>query len=398
MKTIIAELNRETLRSNIMGVGNVPSNGLRRGVVIDMEETKNNIAESLRQAESMAGVNIRQARVSINGSHIKSQISHGVVAVARADSEISQNDIDRVIDAASVVSIPQNREFLHILPRNFLIDGQERVKNPLGMKGVRLEADVLIIDGLATYINNFAKCFEANNIEVLDFVFTPLALSKSILDKHQKEHGVLSIDLGGGVSTATMFYEGELVHASVIPIGSRHITNDLAIALRTSMPAAEKIKKEFGFIGSRSVAKRDTIDLSEIIGEENFIIPKRNIAEVVRARTAELFDKISGSLKNAPQYLLPAGVVLSGGGANMEGVVSFTKDKMKLAVRVGGGNSLSLEGMADQVSDPSFAVALGLVLWGMEKEEGRGGSLNFVGTDLNSVFKKAVEWMKNFIP
>src|SRR3989338_4055075 len=215
-------------------------------MVVDMEEAIDNIRTAVQRAEAMAGVSVKRAYVAVNGLHIKNQVSHGVVAVSRADNEISQNDIDRVIEAATAINLPPNRQKIHVIPRSFTIDGHEHVKDPLGMKGVRIEADVLIIDGLAPYIHNLAKCVNENDIEVAEFVFSPLASAKAILDRNQKEHGVLTLDFGGGVSTASLFYEGDLVHTAILPIGSRHITNDLAVALRSSMDTAEKTKIQFG--------------------------------------------------------------------------------------------------------------------------------------------------------
>ncbi|MBI2057535.1 MAG: cell division protein FtsA [Candidatus Yanofskybacteria bacterium] len=404
VKTVVAELDRETLTPKILGVGVSESHGLRKGVVVDMGETIKDIGESVRKAETVSGVRIRRAYVSVNGLHIKSQLSRGVIAVSKADNEIAPHDLERVIDAASIVSLPANREVIHILPKNYLVDGQEYVKNPLGMKGVRLEAEVLIIDGLSPYIRNIAKCLNANDIEVAEFVFSPLAASYSVLDKSQKEHGVLSLDLGGGVSTLSFFHEGELAYASTIPLGSRHITNDLAVALRTSMDIAETVKLQHG-CASLALQKntvghgrKDDIDLSDLIGEENFIIPRKNIAKVVEARVGEVFEMIQTEMKKIPHSgLIPAGVVITGGGAKLPGLGSFVKERLKLPVRV--GIRYPFEGVADQVEDPALAVAAGLVLYGMEREFSKGrpfSAFNFVEY-LNPV-KKVFSWLKNFSP
>lgn len=395
VKTVIAELNRETLRPQIIGVGSSPSNGLRRGVIFDMEETINNIRDSVNQAESMAGQRVKHTYVSLNGLHIRTQLSQGVIVVSRADNEITQNDIDRVIDAASTISLPPNREIIHAIPKTFLIDGQERVKNPLGMKGVRLEAEVLLIDGLSPYIRNLAKCISANDIEVIEFVFAPLALSKSILDKFQREHGVLSIDFGGGVSSLALFHEGDLVHTAILPVGSRHITNDIAVAFRTSMDKAEEIKCKHGFTGPEN-NKRDSVDLSDFLGEKEFVVPKKQIAKIIDYRIYELFDLISNEMKKLPRnYLLPAGVVLAGGGSNLEGFPAFVKNKLKLSVNVGG--DYFLDGVSDRVSDPAFAVAVGLVAWGSEIEFPTNKSA-LTGHFPSANFKKAAKWFKNFLP
>jgi cell division protein FtsA len=398
VKTIIGEFNRETNQAQVIGIGNADSNGMRRSVVIDMEETINDVRDSVNRAQSMAGVKVDRAYVALNGLHIKSHLSHGVIAVSRADNEISQFDIDRVIDAASAVSLPANREIIHVIPRNFIIDGQEHIKNALGMKGVRLEADVLLIEGLAPYIRNLAKCVNANGIEVAEFVYGPLATAKSVLDKHQLEHGVLNVDFGGGVSTLALFHEGDLVHSAVLPIGSRHITNDIAIALKTSMENAEEIKREYGFAGGEEHASKETIDLSDLV-EEEFTTTRKHIAKIVSARISELFEMIDEEIRKVPQgHLLPAGVILAGGGANLAGLAGFTKDKLKLSVRVGRGqNDFFFDSMREKTANPSYATALGLIIWGFEKEYS-GKTTSSLNPLTSGFAKKAGKWLKNFMP
>jgi len=397
VKTVIAELNRDTLRPHIVGVGEALSTGLRRGVIFDMEETINNIRGSVSQAESMSGAKVGRAYVSVNGLHVRTQLSRGVIVVSRADNEITQNDIDRVIEAASTINLPPNREIIHTIPKSFTIDGQEHVKNPLGMRGVRLEAEVTLVEGLSPHIRNLAKCINANDIEVTEFVFAPLAAAKSVLDKHQREHGVLSIDFGGGVSSMSLFHEGDLVHTVILPIGSRHITNDLAVAFRTSMDKAEKIKCLYGSISTDASGKKDKVDISELLNEEDFVVPRAQINKVIDYRVAELFDFISEEMKKLPRnYLLPAGVVLAGGGANLDGLVNFTKNRLKLAVRTGG--EYFIDGLSDRISDPAFAVAVGMVLWGFEKEF--SGSKMPMSARLSSFdgLQKVSKWFKNFMP
>ncbi len=398
IKTVIAELNQETLQPRIIGVGNAPSNGLRRGMVVDMEEAIESVRNSIDQAQNMAGVKIEQAYVSINGLHIKTQASRGVIAVSRADNEIAQPDIARLIEAASTVSLPLNYEIIHVIPRTFIIDGHEHVKNALGMKGVRLEVEVLLVEGLSPYIRNLAKCINANGVEIAEFVFAPLAAAKSVLDKHQREYGVMLVDIGGGVSSLAMFHEGELLHTAVLPIGSRHITNDIAIAFRTSMDNAEQIKTQYGILGSADLAstKKEHVDLSLILGEEA-TVPRKHIAKIVDARIGELFDMISQELKKPNgNYMLPAGLVLSGGGANLTGMSAFAKDRLGLSVRIGG--DYTLDGVSEDVRDPSYAVAVGLVLWGFERIQSSGGISRFSNQFSKNIFKKAGKWLKNFMP
>jgi cell division protein FtsA len=400
VKTIIAEIDREQLRPRVVGLASVPSNGLRRGVVVDMEETMANIRDSVEQASAMGGVKINRAYVSINGAHIRSQMSRGVIAVARADNEISQNDIDRVIDAAAAISLPPNREIIHIIPKRFVIDNQENVKNPLGMKGVRLEADVLLIEGLSPYIRNLARCINGCDIEVAEFVFTPLAAAKSSLDKHQIEHGVMSIDFGGGISTLAFFHEGEMIHSATLPIGSRHITNDLAIALRTTMDSAEEIKCLYGYTGPNETLSKDQVDLSEFTGGEGTIVPKKQLAKIIDARISELFDLITAEVRKVPSdIMLPAGVVLIGGGAALNGLPNLTKSRMRLSVNVGISRHQPclIDGIRDRLNDPSLSTALGLVIWGFEKEFSTHGEPLLVSSS-RSGLSKVGRWLKNFLP
>lgn len=398
IKAVIAKINRDTLKPEILGAGTVASNGLRRGQVVDMEETIENIRAAVQQAEAMAGIPIKRAYLSVSGLHLQTQVSRGVIAVSRADNEISQNDIDRVLHAASVVSLPPNREIIHVIPRTFIIDSAEYVKNPLGMKGVRLEADVFIIDGLSPYLRNAAKCVNENGIEVAGLVYAPLAASLAALEKNQKEYGVMNLDFGGGTSTLTIFEEADLLHSAIFPIGSRHITNDLAIALRTSMDVAERIKIEHGSTSEgEDLRRKEVIDLSLYMGEDDLMLPKKQLIRVVDARAQELLDMVSAELKKvAKNGMLPAGIVLSGGGANLPGFAILAKETLRLPVRL--ARPIHIDGVVDIVADPSYTVAVGLVLWGVEQElsgiKSRGISLGASG----GLVQKALGWLKNFLP
>ncbi|KKT28409.1 MAG: Cell division protein ftsA [Candidatus Yanofskybacteria bacterium GW2011_GWA1_44_21] len=394
VKAVIAKIERNSSRPEIIGFGNSPSLGLRRGMVVDMEETIDNVRTAVHRAQTMAGASIQRAYVSVNGLHIGNQTSRGVIAVSRADNEISQNDIDRVVQAASVVSLPANREIIHVIPRNYIVDGTENVKNPLGMKGVRLEAEVFIIDGLSPHIRNIAKCVNENNIEVAGLVFAPVAAAMAVLDKNQKEYGVLHLDFGGGTSTLTVFEEADLLHTSVLPIGSKHITNDLAIALRTSLDVAEKIKLDYGATSeTEDLRRKDMIDLSALLAEENFVVSKKQLIKVVDARAHELMDMVNAEMKKISRNgMLPAGIVLSGGGSNLPGFAMLVKEALKLPVRL--ATTLNMTG-AENVSDPSYAVGLGLVAWGFEKEFSKGQK----GPSGNNRFiSNVVRWFKNFMP
>ena len=398
VKVVIAKIDRDTLGAEILGAVSAVSNGLRRGMVVDMEETIDDVRTAVQRAEAMAGANIKRAYLAVNGLPIKTQTSRGAVPETSADGEISQNHVDRVLQAASVVSLPANREVIHVIPRNYIVDGTEYVKNPLGMKGVRLEAEVFIIDGLSPYLRNVAKCINENNIEVAGLVFAPLASSLAVLDKNQKEYGVLNLDFGGGTSTLAVFEEADLLHSVVLPIGSKHITSDLAVALRTSMDVAERVKIEHGATSEgEDLRKRGNIDLSELMSEKDFVLPRKQLIRVVDARAQELLEMVANELKKISKGMLPAGVVLSGGGANLPGLAAMVKERLRLPVRV--ANPLNLTGAADNLDDPSFAVAAGLITWGIDEEFGNGKKGGSGGQfSKNSSLQKVVGWLKNFSP
>lgn len=398
VKVVIARINGDSLKPEIIGWGSNVSNGLRRGVVVDMEETMENLRSAVQKAEAMADCSVKKAYLAVGGLHINTQTSRGVIAVSRADNEISQNDIDRVVKAASVVSLPANREIIHIIPKNFVVDGSEYVKNPLGMKGVRLEADVLIIDGLSPYLKNLAKCVNGCNIEVAGLVYSPLASATAVLDKNQKEYGAISIDFGGGTSSIIVFEEADLLYSAILPIGSKHITNDLAVLLRTSIDVAERVKLDYGCTsGVEDLRRRNEVDLSDLIGEEKFILPRKQLVKVVDARAQELVDIVSNELKKVGKSgILPAGVVLSGGGVNLPGIVPLAKERLHLPVRI--ARSIHFEGVSEIVDNPAFSVAMGSILWGIEQE-----GVSYTGkipssTNSKDSFKKIVDWLKNFMP
>src|SRR3989338_3503168 len=399
VKVVIAKINGDSLRPEIIGSGSSLSNGLRKGMVVDMEETIQSVHSAVQRAEAIAGVKIKSVYLAVNGLHINTQTSRGVIAVSRADNEISQSDIDRVVKAASVVSLPPNREIIHVIPRNYIVDGTEYVKNPFGMKGVRLEAEVFIIDGLSPYLRNVAKCVNENNIEVSGLVFAPLASSLAVLDKNQKEYGVLNLDFGGGISTLTVFEEADLLHSVILPVGSKHITSDLAVALRTSMDVAERVKVEHGMTSEgEDLRKRGNIDLSELMSEKDFILPRKQLITIVDARAQELLEMVTNELKKISKGMLPAGVVLSGGGANLPGLAAMVKDKLRLPVRI--AKPLNLAGVVDNLDGPSFAVAAGLIIWGIDEEfNGNKGSKGGNGKFADGAsFKKVLSWLKNFSP
>ena len=397
VKTLIAEFKDDSSRPQILGAGASPSNGLRKGMVVDMAEAANDIRNSVTEAQAAAGVKIKKAYVSVSGPHIRNQVSRGVIAVSRADNEISEHDIQRVLDAASTIGLPPNRQIIHTIPKRYIVDGQEFFKNPVGMTGIRLEADVTLIDALTPYLKALAKAVNENDIEVAEFVYAPLASAKAVLNKRVKEHGALCLDFGGGLCHLAVFEEGELIHAASLPIGSKNITNDLAIAVKTSLDSAERIKLEHGYIGQTHGGKKENIDLSGLVDEENFVVTKKLIGEVISDRVSEIAEMVSEELKkiNRPG-MLAGGAVLCGGGAKLPGFAEYMKEKLKLPARK--ISSYEFDGVVQKIEEPSFASAAGLILWGFEKESGDNSGGIFEGIKTQKTFKKIKDWFRIFLP
>jgi len=302
IRTVITQLISAEEKPRIIGVGVAPSLGVRKGVIVNIEETLEAVNESLEKAERTAGINIDEAIVSIGGNHIGSQYSKGVIAVGRADGEVTEDDIERVIGAAQAISIPANREIIHIIPKNYSLDDQKEIRDPLGMNGVRLEVDALIIEGSTPYIKNLSKCFQQAKVDVENFVLAPLAAAKATLTKRQKELGVVLVDIGGGTTSIAVFEEDDLIASSVIPLGGNHITNDIAIGLRTSIDVAEKVKIEYGSSLPSEISKKEDINLAEIDSSEEGMVSRHHVAEIIEARLEEIFNLVNKELKEKKNY------------------------------------------------------------------------------------------------
>lgn len=399
VRAVVGEVGSEDHKLQILGVGAAPSSGLRKGIVVDVDDAVTSITRAVEEAERVTGVPIERAFVGIGGNHITSQRSKGVIAVSRADGEVSEDDVSRVMNASQAVSLPNNREILHVLPLQFIVDGQEGIKDPVGMSGVRLEVETLIVEGSVPYIKNLTKCVYQAGIDVADVILSPLAASRAVLTKRQKELGVAALDMGGGTTGMAVFEEGDLVHTAVLPIGSNHITNDIAIGLRTTIDVAERVKLEYGSALPHEIRKRDQIDLSQIEEGEEEVVSRHHIAEIVEARLSEVFSMVNEELQKIDRAgLLPAGVVITGGGAKMPGIIDVAKKNLKLPAQI--GFPLDLGGIVDKVDEPSYATVIGLMLWGIDSagQTSRGGRLLArVGSVTKSVgvLKK---WFKTFLP
>ncbi len=398
IRVVQAKWDEDAQNLSIIGAVTVPAFGMRKGVIVDIEETVSSISNALEKLERMTGVAVTSAVVSVGGTHIQAVESRGVIAVSRADGEITENDIVRVIDASEAISIPPNREVLHVIPRTFTLDGQTGIKDPLGMSGIRLEVDTTIIHAGLPFIKNLNRAVTQSGLDVESLVLAPLAASEACLSKRQKELGVALIDLGAGTTNIAVFEENNLLHTAVLPIGGMHITNDVAIGLRCTIDTAEKVKLLFGHASSKDVAKGQEIDLATIDEQEQDRVSKSEVVEIVEARLEEIFEHANRELKKINRDgKLPAGVVLSGGGSNLPGLVDFVKREMRLPAQIGVVN---VNSVIDQVSDPVFATAVGLVLWGGKTASSSGSSMPAsVGRLLeNQNVLKLKKWFKSFLP
>lgn len=380
---------------NVAGFVKVPNTGVRRGTVVDIEDTVSAISETIEKLETISGREIRSAVVGLSGPHLTSTISKGVVAVARADGEITPSDISRVIEAARTVALPPNREILHVIPRSFIVDGQTGIADPSGMTGIRLESETIVIGAATSAIKNLTNCLYQAGLEIDDLVFSGLALANSLLTKKQREIGVALLDIGGGTTTLVVYEENHFLHGVVLPIGSSHITNDLAIGLRTSVEIAEKIKMKYASAIPEKIRQAETIALSQFDPGENQRIERRYVSEIVQARLGEIFALVAAELKKIGKGgMLPAGVVLTGGGSKLEDLVESTKDYLGLPAQA-GKQILETSGFVDKLSDPVYATSVGLMLYGFENAD--KNAFSGPGRKYN-IIDKAKGFFRQFLP
>jgi len=376
----------------IIGFSKTPNAGMRRGAVVDIEDTVSAISLALEDAERMAGTNITSAFVSLGGSNITSTTSKGVVAVSRADGEITRSDIQRVIEAAKTVALPPNKEIIHCIPKSFAVDAQKGILDPTGMSGIRLEAETIVIGAATSAVSGLTKCLHQAGVNIDGLVFNGLASSRALLNKRQKEMGVLLVDLGGGTTSIAVFDEGELSHAAVIPVGSMHVTNDIAIGLRTSLESAEKIKINYGSAIPSTISEQEKINMSTIDPQDNQRIQRRYLAEIIHARSMEILNLIREELKKiGKDGLLPAGVVLTGGGSKMEDLVELAKEELRLPVEI-GLPVVEIDGLIDKMTDGVYSTSVGLILYGLENPT------QAVRISSDKIVDKARSFLKQFLP
>jgi cell division protein FtsA len=356
---IVGEVSDEGI--DIIGIGSAPSTGLRKGVVINIASTVEAIRRAVKEAELMAGCEISNVYTGIAGGHIRGFNSHGIVAVK--DSEITSTDINRVIDAAKAVAIPMDREVIHILPQEFVIDDQDGIKEPLGMSGVRLEAKVHIVTAAVTSAQNIIKCANRTGLNVSAIVLQQLASAEAVLTDDEKDLGVCLIDIGGGTTDIAIFADGAIVHTSVLPIGGNHLTTDIALGIRTPQDEAEQIKQKFGCALVEQVDSHEMIDVPSVGGRKPRALSRQILCEIIEARVEELFQLVREEIRNtAYEDLLASGVVLTGGTSQLPGIQDIAEDVLGLPIRFGTPKKIG--GLVDVVRSPAYATGVGLVLYG----------------------------------
>jgi len=348
-----------------------PSAGIRKGAVDDLAELTHSFNQILGEIKKVSKNAFKNVYLNIGGADIRIQSSRGIVAVSKADYEIYQDDIDRVVQASQAINLPPNRMVVHAITKEFVVDGVGNIRDPLGMTGNKLEVNSLIIDAFSPAVKNLTKCAEMSCVNISGLIFDPLAGSRSVLTKSQKDLGVAVVDIGFGTTGLCVYEENKLIHAAVLPIGSSNVTNDLAIGLKTSVEAAEIVKLTFGSAISKGIG-RETIDLKKIDPNFKTTVTKKFVAEIIEMRLAEIFEFINNELKLVGKAgQLPAGVVLVGGGAKLPGIVDLAKRELKLAPQIGIPDTTALDisngELNLQIEDPEFACSVGLISWGMDK-------------------------------
>ncbi|MBI4153584.1 cell division protein FtsA [Candidatus Woesebacteria bacterium] len=386
---------------SVVGVSAVASRGIRKGQIVDIEETVEATIASVEAAERMAGYNLDKAFVAIGGAHLHSQNSHGVVAVSDPDAEISVDDVERVVEAASAVSLPASREIIHIIPSEFIVDGEAGVKDPIGMSGVRLEVETHIITAAASAVKNLSKALNEVGVNVTDLVFSGLSSANAVLSSTEKELGCAVIDVGGGTTAIAAFIEGGLAYSGVIPIGARNITNDLAIGLRVSLEGAEQIKIALSTEATKKKEEEsDMLDITDTGASEAKKVSKKTLTEgIIRPRLNEIFTMVRIELEKAGiANRIPSGVVISGGGAETVGASDSAKRMLSLPVRIGKPKGIS--GLIDDIVSPAFATPVGLLFYGasLGVPEAEGTFARNIKGTTSGLAGKIIDAIKNLLP
>lgn len=373
---------------DVIGVGLHPSVGLRKGVVVNIESTVNSIKKAVEEAEMMAGCEISSVYAGIAGGHIKGINSHGVIAIK--GREVCQQDIDRVVEAARAVAIPLDREVIHTLPQEFIVDEQDGISNPLGMSGVRLEAHVHIVTGAVTSAHNIIKCCNRSGLDVCDIVLESLASAETVLTQEERDLGVALIDFGGGTTDLALFAGDNIKHTAVLALGGNNLTQDIAVGLRTPLAEAEKMKLQYGCCRNALIKKDETIEIPGLGGRRNKILSRQILGEILEPRVEEIFTLVQREiLRSGYAESITSGVVITGGSAMLPGIIEMAEDIFNLPARIGYPTEIG--GLTDVVNSPSYSTGVGLTLYGLKNESSR----KFRIRDQN-IFNRVVDRMKGW--
>ncbi len=389
IKFLVAKQRSDGKGFEVMARGINLSEGVRKGVVSNKKRVSEIIIQTLNQAERESGKNIDEAYVNINGNHIFCISSKGLVSVSRADERISNQDLERVIEAAKTFSLPSNKEIIEVIPQEYVVDSQGGIKEPLGLKGIRLEAKILAVGGFSPYIENTSEAVSGANIGVADLFLGTSASAKAVLNDQEKELGVAVVDLGAATTSISVFEEGEMIYTDVLPIGMQNVRNDIAIGLRISIDAAERVLEEMGdYILGEATTRRKVVDIP---GGQEIEFKEKDLKDIAKARIEELFDEIDKKLSEINRSgLLPAGIVLTGGGSKLNNLVEFVKNKTELPVRIGAPDDFY-----PSQEDPSLSVCCGLVKLGAESQK-EGGLMDFKFD--RGIGKKIKKILRIFVP
>lgn len=373
----------------IIGIGSTPSRGLRKGVVINIESTVSSIKKAIGEAELMAGLEIKSVFVGIAGGHIKGFNSHGIIAVK--NREVTESDVKRVIDAARAIAIPVDREVIHILPQEFIVDEQDGIQEPIGMSGVRLEAKVHIVTGAVTSAQNIIRCVNRTGLDVSTIVLEQLASAEAVLSEDEKELGAVIMDIGGGTTDVAIFSQGSIKHTMVLALGGDHLTNDIAVGLRTPIIDAERIKKKSGCALASLVDKDDTIEVPSVGGRKPRVVSRQILAEIIEPRVEEILSLVHRDIvRSGYMDVMASGVVLTGGSSLLEGIGDMAEQIFNMPIRIGYPRGIG--GLVDVVNSPMYATGVGLVLYGFKN----GGQARFRVGEKN-VFNKVTDRFKEII-
>jgi len=396
ISTLIANVIDE--RVSVIGVSTVPSKGIKKGTVVDIDEAVEAISDSLESAERMAGYSINSAFITVGGNHIESVSSHGVVAVSNQGAEITPVDVERVTEAAQALSIPSTKEIIHVIPRDFIVDKQDGIKDPIGMSGIRLEVVTEIITASTTSLKNLVKCVQQVGVDVEAPVFTGIASAGSVLTSTEKELGTVLVDIGGGTTSITIYHDTSPVYASVLPIGGQHITNDLAIGLRSSIDIAEQVKLKVSTVMGDEITEAD-IDFAEF-GLDAKDVSIKLINQIIGERLKEIFTLVATEV-NKSSYVgkVPSGIVLTGGASNTFNAVRMAKQQLRVPVRIGTPSGVT--GLIDEIQGPAYASVVGALLYGTGFSEEKGSGINLKMIDVGNaknLLKKVLGFVKGLMP